>query len=129
MPKAASASKEHCGFALGPSAVREATLFHAARAEKKLEAHSAENFRALPKNGPAQIIVQTDGTMIRTVAQGRKRKDQRPLKWKEMRLSAACAQGSKKVHYAAGFTSVEQTGRRMRSNSLWDEFWDAYLAA
>jgi hypothetical protein len=105
--------KEHYGFALGPSAVREATLFHAARAQRKLEAHYAENFRSLPKNGPAQIVVQTDGTMIRTVAQGRKRKDKRELEWKEMRLSAACAQGSKKVHYAAGFTSVEQTGRRM----------------
>lgn len=105
--------KEHYGFALGPSAVREATLFHAARAEKKLEAHCAENFRTLPKNGPARIIVQTDGTMIRTVAQGRKRKDKRVLGWKEMRLSAACAQGSKRAHCAAGFTSVEETGRRM----------------
>lgn len=105
--------QEHYGFALGPSAVREATLWHAARAEKKLEARYAENFRAMPQKGPAHIIVQTDGTMIRTVAKGRKRKDRRPLEWKEMRLSAACAQGSKKVHYAAGFTNVEQTGRRM----------------
>lgn len=105
--------KEHYGFELGPSAVREATLFHAARAEKKLEAHYAENFRALPKNGPARIIVQTDGTMIRTVAQGRRRKDKRVLEWKEMRLSAACAQGRKKAHYVAGFTGVEATGRRM----------------
>ncbi len=105
--------KEHYGFELGPSAVREATLFHAARAEKQLEAHYAENFRALPQSGPAQIVVQTDGTMIRTVAAGRKRKDKRELEWKEMRLSAACAQGSKRVHYAAGFTGVEQTGRRM----------------
>ena len=30
--------QEHYGFALGPSAVRGATLLHAARAEKKLEA-------------------------------------------------------------------------------------------
>ena len=105
--------REHYGIESGPSAVREATLFHAARAQKKLEARYAENFRALPKNGPAHIIVQTDGTMIRTTAKGRKRKEKRPLEWKEMRLSAACAQGSKKVNYAAGFTSVEQTGRRM----------------
>jgi hypothetical protein len=105
--------REHYGIESGPSAVREATLFHAARAQKILEARYAENFRALPKNGPAYIIVQTDGTMIRTVARGRKRKEKRELEWKEMRLSAACAQGSKKVNYAAGFTSVEQTGRRM----------------
>ena len=105
--------KEHYGFELGASAVREATLIHAARAEKKLEAHYAQDFRALPKNGPGRIIVQTDGTMIRTVAKGRKRKEKRPLEWKEMRLSAACAQGSKATHYAAGFTTVEATGRRM----------------
>ena len=115
--------KEHYGFELGPSAVREATLYHAARAEKKLEAHDAENFRALPKNGPAQIIVQTEGTMIRTVAQGRKRKGKRPLEWKEMRLSAACAQGSEKVHDAAGFTSVEQTGRRRAHCALAAAGW------
>ena len=105
--------KEHYGFDLGPSAVREVTLRHAARAKLKLDAHYAETFRALPKNGPARIIAQTDGTMIRTVAKGRKRKDARPLEWKEMRLSAAYAQGSKIVYYAAGFTSVEETGRRM----------------
>ena len=105
--------KEHYGIESGPSAVREATLFHAARAQKILETRYAENFRALQKSGPAHIIVQTDGTMIRTVARGRKRKEKRALEWKEMRLSAACAQGSKKVTYAAGFTSVEQTGRRM----------------
>ncbi len=110
--------KEHYGFELGPSAVREATLHHAARAKKKLQAHYAENFRALPKKGPAHIIAQTDGTMIRTTAKGRKRKDKRPLEWKEMRLSAACAQGSKKVHYAAGFTTVEETGRRMAHCAL-----------
>ena len=110
--------KEHYGFELGPSAVREATLFHAARAARKLEAHYAENFRALPKKGPAHIIAQTDGTMVRTTAKGRKRKDKRPLEWKEMRLSAACAQGSKKVHYAAGFTTVEETGRRMAHCAL-----------
>jgi hypothetical protein len=51
--------------------------------------------------------------MIRTVARGRKRKEQRELEWKEMRLSVACAQGSKKVNYAVGFISVKQTGRRM----------------
>ena len=105
--------KEHYGFDLGPSAVREATLFHAKLAAKILAAHYAENFRVLPKSGPSHIIVQTDGTMIRTTAKGRKRKDKRPLEWKEIRLSASHAQGSKKVVYAAGFTTVEQTGRRM----------------
>jgi hypothetical protein len=110
--------KEHYGFELGPSAVREATLHHAARAKKKLAAHYAETFRALAKKGPAYIIAQTDGTMIRITAKGRRRKDKRPLEWKEMRLSAACAQGSKKVHYAAGFTTVEETGRRMAHCAL-----------
>ena len=39
--------KEHYGFALGPSAVREATLLHAARAEKKLEYSSCLDKKSL----------------------------------------------------------------------------------
>ncbi len=85
--------KAQYGFELGPSAVREATLFHAARAAKKLEAHYAENFRALPKKGPAHIFTQTDGTMIRTTAHG-----------------------------LAQF-------RVLSANSLWDDLWEADLAA
>ena len=105
--------KEHYGFALGPSAVRGTTLRHAARATRQLERHYAENFRLLPGKGPAHIVAQTDGTMICTVAAGRPRNARRPRQWKEMRLSAARAQGREEARYAAGFTTVAQTGRRM----------------
>ena len=104
--------KEHYGFELSPLAVREVTLHHAARARAQLEAHYGRSFRALPGKGPARIVVQTDGTMICTVPAGRKRNVPRPRQWKEMRLSVACAQGRKQAHYAAGFSSVEETGRR-----------------
>ena len=82
--------KEHYGFAINATAVRETTLEHAGRAREPLEAHYEKNFRELPRKGPAVIVAQTDGTMICTVAAGR---------------AEAC--------YAAGFTSVEQTGRRL----------------
>jgi hypothetical protein len=104
--------KEHYGFELHATAVRDATLQQAARATAQLEAHYGENFRVLPKTGPEYIVAQADGTMICTVPVGRKRDQARPREWKEMRLSAARAQGRVETTYAAGFLTVEETGRR-----------------
>jgi hypothetical protein len=104
--------KEHYGFELNASAVREATLHHAARASRQLEAHYAQSFRMLPARGPAQVVAETDGSMICTLEADRARKGPRPREWKEMRLCAARAQGRVETTYAAGFCSVEETGRR-----------------
>jgi len=104
--------KEHYGFELNATAVRDATLQQAARAVTQLEAHYRENFRVLPKTGPEYIVAQADGTMICTVPEGRKRTQARPREWKEMRLSAARAHGRVDTTYAAGFLTVEETGRR-----------------
>lgn len=104
--------KEHYGFQLSATAVREVTLDHARRAASALEEHYAQGFRVLPRQGPAFVIAETDGTMICTVEAKRRRQGQRPREWKEMRLSAACAQQSTQTFYAAGFHSVEETGRR-----------------
>jgi len=100
------------GVELNTSAVRAATLGHAARAAGQLEAHYAQSFRVLPRSGPSHVIAETDGSMICTVAPGRRRQAPRPREWKEMRLSAARAHGSVESSYAAGFHSVEETGRR-----------------
>ena len=108
---AAARVREHYGFAIGVSAVRAATLTHAQRAEQKLEAKYQETFRVLPAAGAGHVIAQADGTMICTVAPG-KRKGPRPRAWKEMRLAAAQAHGQVETVYAATFGAVEEVGRR-----------------
>jgi len=104
--------KEHYGFALNASAVREVTLDHAARATGQLAEHYAQSFRVLPGKGPGHVVAEIDGTMICTVEAGRARTQARPREWKEMRLSAAQAQGSVETCYAAGFNPVGEAGRR-----------------
>ena len=109
--RATESLREHYGFELGASAVRTATLKHAQRARVQLAAGYQESFRALPAVGAPQVIAETDGTMICTVAAG-KRNGKRPREWKEMRLVAAQAQASAMTVYAATFGSVEEVGRR-----------------
>jgi hypothetical protein len=103
--------REHDGFELNASAVREATLGHAAQVSERLRKHCAGTFRTLPRKGPAQVVAETDGSFVCTVGPGR-RKGPRPRAWKEIRLSAARAQGALDAHYAAGFHSVAETGQR-----------------
>jgi hypothetical protein len=108
--RAAASLQEHYGFALGASAVRQATLKHAQRARAQLQSGYRESFRALPAVGAPQVIAETDGTMICTVVAG-KRNGQRPREWKEMRLVAAQAQTSATTVYGATFGSVAEVGR------------------
>ncbi len=109
--RAAQSVREHYGFEIGATAVRAATLRHAQRACHQLEEQYAQPFRLLPAQGAAQVIAEADGTMICTVAPG-KRPGKRPREWKEMRLVAAQARDSATIYYAATFGSVEATGRR-----------------
>jgi len=97
--------EEHYGFQIGVSAVRQATLKHAQRARQMLEKQYQEPFRILPAQGAEYVVAQVDGTMICTVAPG-KRKGKRPREWKEARLSAAQALGSVQVVYGASFSDV-----------------------
>lgn len=108
---AAARVREHYGFDINASAVREATLKHARRAQDILEQQYQESFRILPAAGAKYVVAQADGTMICTVAPG-KRKDKRPRDWKEIRLTAAQAQGQAETFYAATFGEVEEVGRR-----------------
>jgi hypothetical protein len=109
--RATESVREHYGFDLGASAVRQATLTHAQRAQERLEKEYEQPFRILPAVGQEAIIAEADGTMICTVEPG-PRKGKRPRDWKEMRLVAAQAKGSAIPIYAATFGSVEEAGRR-----------------
>lgn len=109
--RAAESVREHYGFELGASAVRQATLTHACRAKEQLEKEYEQPFRLLPAFKEEHVIAQVDGTMICTVEPGPKQ-GKRPRQWKEMRLVAAQARQSVTTIYAATFGSVEETGRR-----------------
>jgi len=108
---AAARVREHYGFEINASAVRQATLKHAQRAEELLEKQYQEPFRVLPSVGAQHVVAEADGTMICTVSPG-KRKDKRPRDWKEIRLAAAQAQGKAETFYAATFGRVDEVGRR-----------------
>ena len=68
---------EHYGFELNASAVREATLTHAARAQARLDAQYEESFRVLPAQGARQLVAQSDGSMVCTVKRGRRKAPRR----------------------------------------------------
>jgi hypothetical protein len=108
---AAARVLEHYGFEISASAVREATLRHAHRAATKLQDQYKEPFRVLPLVGAEHVVAEADGTMICTVARG-KRNGKKPRDWKEIRLTAAQAQGKKQTFYAATFSGVDEVGRR-----------------
>lgn len=108
---AAARVLEHYGFEIGSSAVRDTTLEHAHRARELLEQQYAQPFRLLSASGAAQVIAEADGSMICTVASG-KRAGKKPRDWKEIRLCAAQAQGKTDTIYAATFGAVAEVGRR-----------------
>jgi hypothetical protein len=103
--------QEHYGFEIGATAVRIDTLRHARRAQQKLQAHYEEPYRVLPAKGQAYVIAQADGSMICTVARGR-RQSKRPRDWEEIRLLAAQAKDSTQTIYGVTFDTVQEAGRR-----------------
>lgn len=102
--------KEHYGFEITASAVRTSTLETARRAEAILRRKYRQSYRSLPEVGAVNVLSQADGTMICTVAPG-KRNGKRPRSWNEMRLVAAQAVGSSQTVYGATFGKVEEAGR------------------
>lgn len=109
--KAAAAVKEHYGFEIHATAVREATLEHSQRACQILEDRYKQPFRVLPQIAEEHVIAQTDGSMLCTI-QPSKRKDKKPREWKEMRLMAARAKDKVQTFYAATFGQVAEAGNR-----------------
>jgi hypothetical protein len=108
---AAARVLEHYGFEINASAVRDATLQSAQRAEQILQREYEQPFRALPAEGAKQVVAEADGSMICTVAPG-PRTGKKPREWKEIRLAAAQALGSTETVYAATFGDVDEVGRR-----------------
>jgi hypothetical protein len=108
---AAARVLEHYGFEINTSAVREATLHHAARAEQILQKQYEEPFRLLPGLGEQYVVAEADGSMVCTVAPG-PRKGNKPRDWKEIRLAAARGLGKTDTVYAATFGEVDEVGRR-----------------
>jgi Uncharacterised protein family (UPF0236) len=109
--RAAQSVREHYGFEIGASAVRQITLEQAQRAQARLEAQYEQPFRVLPAQGATHVIAEADGTMIRTVEPG-VRKGKRPRSYQEMRLVAAQAKDSATTVYGTTFGSVQEAGRR-----------------
>jgi hypothetical protein len=109
--QAAAGVLEHYGFEINTSAVRNATLHHAGRAEQTLRKEYEEPFRVLPAVGEAQVVAQADGSMLCTVAPG-PRTGKKAREWKEIRLAAARALGKTDTFYAATFGEVDEVGRR-----------------
>jgi hypothetical protein len=108
---AAARVLEHYGFEMNVSAVRDATLHHAGRAEQILQKEYQEPFRVLPVMGEPYVVAQADGSMVCTVASG-PRTGKRPRDWQEIRLAAARGLGKTDTFYAATFGEVDEVGRR-----------------
>ena len=108
---AAARVLEHYGFEISVSAVREATLHHAGRAEQILQKEYQEPFRVLPAVGDPYVVAETDGSMVCTVAPGA-RQGKKPRDWKEIRLAVARGLGKADTFYAATFGEVDEVGRR-----------------
>ena len=108
---AAARVMEHYGFEINVSAVRNATLHHAGRAEQLLQRQYQEPFRVLPAVGQPHVVAEADGSMLCTVAAG-PRTGKKPRDWKEIRLAAARSLGQTDTFYAATFGEVDEVGRR-----------------
>src|SRR4051812_27629993 len=65
---AAARVLEHYGFEINASAVRDATLQNAGRAEQMLQKEYEESFRVLPAVGAQHVVAEADGSMVCTVA-------------------------------------------------------------
>lgn len=108
---AAARVLEHYGFEMNVSAVRDATLHHAGRAEQILRTEYQEPFRVLPAVGQSYVIAEADGSMLCTVDPG-PRTGKKPREWKEIRLAAARGLDKTDTCYAATFGEVDEVGRR-----------------
>ncbi len=114
---ASSQLKEHYGVELHPSSIRQVVIRPAQRAEELVtkehrEAITSYQREQRRRDGKPWLIVQSDGSMVRTgklgldPAGGLSPKRQRPKRrrqtqWKEVRLSTVQVSGEEKKGYAA----------------------------
>lgn len=107
---AAQKLREHYGIDVPVSRVRQECL-QQARAVPPTPTHVP----TLAAHGAAAIVTAADGTMIPVVEFAPAeptldRRCQRQVRWQEMRLVAAQAQGEVRTHYAAGFAEPAEVG-------------------
>ncbi len=112
--RAARQMDEHYGLTVGASTVRRITQDHGEQLHGKTEWVQGT---AEAQGSVAQIIVETDGTMIPTVTtdpshQGDKRTT-RQVGWKEARLGLAYEQGIAEPIFGVTTGSVEQAGNQL----------------
>jgi len=121
--------KEHYGVALHPSSVRQVVETQARRAEGFVAGRLQEVGQAFeqdpsPRRGVPWLIVESDGSMIRTGTlelapeggQSPKRqqpKRQRQTQWREVRLTCVQRPGELAWHYGAILGSPAQVGEQM----------------
>ena len=126
--------KEHYGVELHRSSIREAVLQQAERAaglveeEEEREAVSGYEKQRSRLLGKPWLIVETDGSMVRTgklepdpawgMSPGGRPKRIRKTRWREARLSVAAAPGKGERRYAAGLGTPGRTGERMFALAL-----------
>lgn len=110
---AAAKVHEHYGIAVPVSRVRAVCL----RQAHAVAAVPVPTARTLAPRGPTAIVAEADGTMIPVVdfaaaLPGVDRRTQRQVRWQEMRLMGAQAQGETSTHYAATFAGPAEVGAR-----------------
>ena len=125
--------KEHYGVELHRSSIREAVLPQAERAAGLVEEEEREAVSGYEKQrsrllGKPWLIVETDGSMVRTgklepdpargMSPGGRPKRIRKTRWREARLSVAAAPGGGERRYAAGLGTPGRTGERMFALAL-----------
>ena len=109
--------KEHYGFSLCSSTIRNICIKHAKAMTKKLADRKAT--MNLPAQGAKTVIAEADGTMLPMVdteaseenahTDGRKR---RKIFWKEVRLLAAQEHGKDNARYEVSSKDVEEAGEK-----------------
>ena len=125
--------REHYGVELHRSSIREVVLKHAERAAGLVDREDRETIASYERQrscrlGPPWLIVQTDGSMVRTgelardpaggVSPGGRPKRIRKTRWREMRLSLVEAPGGMERRYAAAIGPPQRTGAQMFALAL-----------
>lgn len=104
--------QEHYGIEVSSTRIRTTCLKHGQRAMEQEQAQREKSFRELPAHGAQTLVAQADGSMVCTVEENLPRSAKRPRQYKEIRVVAVADPQKATPRYQAGFTSVEQTGRK-----------------
>ena len=125
--------KEHYGVELHRSSIREVVLKHAQRAVEFVDREDRETIVGYEKqrnrrHGQPWLIVETDGSMVRTgelardpaggASLGGRAKRIRNTQWREVRLSLVEAPGGRERRYAAAIGPPQRTGEQMFALAL-----------